>query len=176
MPSIEEKIAQNKIIFITSQIDAETASNIIFKILDWTKDTDEVPINLYVSSHSLSYVNVMAIYDVLANIKNPINVFCMGHVGGFSSLFLTLSKQRYALKHTTISLDQPLGMVDSGANQQTEMEILAVNTTKKRNEFEKILSEKLNKDLKEIHDLVEENHDFKAEEALKLGLIDQILE
>ena len=176
--TLEDKIEESHIVFITSNLNAESASNIILDIMRWNKESKEVEINIYLSSRSYDFVNVVAIYDVLTNIENPISVFCIGYVGGFAPLIIAAASKgkRYGLKHTTISLNQPFGYLSNESNQQTEIEIEARETTKVRNIFEKILSEKLNKDIKVIHNDVEIDKEFNIDEAKNYGLIDVILE
>lgn len=176
--SLAEKIDENKIIFLTSKLSEQDTSEIILKLMKWSNDCPSETINLYITSANYNFINAIAIYDVLVQIKNPIAAYCIGYVGGFSLLFLSVAKkgQRYALEHTTFSLNQPYGSINSGENQQTEVEINANETTKERNEFEEILSKDLNKPLNEIHNDCEVEKELNAKEAQEYGLIDYILE
>lgn len=175
--TLKEKIEESHIIFLTSGLDAEQASEAILDIMRWNKESEDIEINIYLSSQSFDFVNTLAVFDVLNNVKNPKSVFCIGYVGGFAPIILaTASKgKRYALKHSTICLNQPYGSISTGSNQQTEVEIEAQETTKQRNTYEQILAGFLKKDVSEIHNDVEIDREFKAEEALKYGLIDVVL-
>ena len=176
--TIEQKIDENRIIFITSELNEKVTSDIIFNIMKWSEESIGNEINIYLSSSSRNFTNAIAIYDVLERIENPIRVFSLGHVGGFALLFLTIASKgnRFALKHTTFSFDQPLVLFQGGANQQTKVEIITNEASREREIVENILSERLNKSLEEIHNLFDEANQFNAEEALKFGLIDEILE
>ena len=175
--TLKEKLDESHILFITSDLNAESASEIIFKILKWSNESPKEEIKLYISSETYDFVNAVAIYDVLNNISNPISAFCIGHVGGYATLFLAVATKgkKYALKHTTISLNQPYGFLGSGTNQQTEVEIEARETLHQRITFEEILSKQLGIDLKMIHEDVEADKEFSALEAQKYGLIDEVL-
>lgn len=176
--SIQEKIRENHIIFITSSLNEEATSNIIFDILQWSNESSKTRINIYLSSHTFDFINAIAIYDALETIDNPISVYCIGSIGGFAALFLAIATkgERYALKNTDISLDQPYAFLEGGNNQQTEVEIVANEVKRERDTFEKILSEKLNKPIEVIYKDVENDRQFSAKEALEYGLIDKILE
>lgn len=176
--SINDKIKENHIIFLTSGMDAKATNEAILDIMSWNKASKDIEINLYISACSLDFINTMALYDVLNSIDNPIAAYCLGHVGGFSTAFITLAKpgKRYALKHTVISLNQPMGMIQTGVNQQTEVEIEAIETSKQRKVFEELLAKALNKPFDEIHQLVEIDKEFIASEAKEYGFIDEVLE
>ena len=176
--SLKERIIENHIIFITSELNPQTSSEIIFDIMQWSGESEKIEINLYLSSNTFNFIDAIAIYDVLCNIKNPINVFCIGYVGGFAPLFIAAATKgrRYMLKHSTISFNQPYGSLRSGSNQQTEIEIEATETTKQRTIYEEILSEKLGMSLDKVHEYTEKDKEFDAKAAKQAGLIDQVLE
>lgn len=175
---LRKKIKEEHIVFITSSLNAEQTSDIIFDILNWSEESPKSKINIYLSSFTFDFTNVITIYDVLKSINNPISVYCIGAIGGYATLFLACATKgrRFILKNTVISLNQPYASLQNGVNQQTEVEIVANEVKKEREIFEKILSEKLEKPIEEIHDNVENDHQFDAKEALEYGLVDYILE
>ena len=175
---IKEKLNENRIIFITSDMSLDDISETIIKLLAWNKEDDKQMINLYLSSECRNPMQIMPIYDVLIKINNPISVFCFGHVGGLAPIFLSFPNRgkRYILKHTTVSLEQPYGVIDTGNNQQTEIRIEANRTTEIRNMFEEILSKGINKPIMDIHDVTEVDKEYSAAEALSFGLVDEVLE
>ena len=176
--TLEERIKENRIVFITSNLDAEASSEIIFNLMEWSNESSKTEINIYLSSVTNNFIDAIAIYDVLCTIKNPINVFCIGQVGGFGTLFIAAATKgrRFALSHTMIRFDQPYGAIRNISNQQTEVEIEAKETSKQRQIFEEVLSERFSLSLEKIHKLVENNEEFPANLAKKEGFIDEILE
>ena len=176
--SLEERIKENHIVFITSELDPESASEIIFNLMQWSSESDTTEINIYLSSVTNNFIDAIAVYDVLSTIKNPINVFCIGLIGGYATLFIAAATKgkRFALNHTVIRFEQPYGAIRNISNQQTEVEIEARETSKQRQVFEEVLSEKFKIDPEKIHDLVENNQEFPAKMAKESGFIDEILE
>ena len=176
--TLQERIKENHIIFITSDLDAESASEIIFNLMEWSSESSRTEINIYLSSTTNNFIDAIAIYDVLCTIKNPINVFCIGLVGGFASLFIAAADKgrRFALNHTIIKFEQPYGAIRNTSNQQTEVEIEAKETSKQRQVFEEVLSEGFKLPAEKIHSLVENNKEFPAISAKEAGFIDEILE
>ena len=176
--TIQEKINDNHIIFLTSGEIVKGTNEVIIKLLNWNRISKDIKINLYLASDCPSFMHVAAIYDVLMKIENSISVFCIGRVGGFAMMLLAAGTkgERYALKHTAFLLEQPLGSMDSGNRQQTEYEIMAKETTLERKELEQAMAEAFNMPLEKIHDYVENDTEFSAEEAKELGFIDEVLE
>ena len=176
--SLEEKIKENHIIFIHSDMSAKDTNDAILDIMLWNKASKDIEINIYLSSSDWNFVNTMAIYDVLKSVENPIAVYCMGEVGYYSVVFLAAASKgkRYALKHTEICLKQPYGRLTGGPNQQTEVDIEYKKISSERRVFEEIMAAHLNKPIEEIHQLVESDKEFKADEAKEYGLIDLVLE
>lgn len=175
--SIPEILAENKIIVITSDLDADSTSMIISRLFEWNSENGEQEIQLYVSSVSGSFSNAITIYDVLMEISNPIAITIIGAIGGFSLLFLAAAYKggRRALKHTEFGFYQPRGVLDSGDNQQTEIEIQARETSLIRKTFEEILSEKFEQPIEVIHQLCEEDKELTVFEAVDLGIIDAVM-
>lgn len=176
--TLEERINENHIVFITSDLDPESASEIIFNLMKWSNESDKTEINIYLSSVTNNFIDAIAVYDVLCTIKNPINVFCIGLVGGFATLFIASATKgrRFALSHTVIRFEQPYGAIQDTSSQQTEVEITARETSKQRQVFEEVLSEKFEMPREKIHSLVENNQEFSVKLAKETGFIDEILE
>ena len=82
----------------------------------------------------------------------------------------------YALKNTEIAFNEMSGIIDAGANQQTEIEIEAKEAANKKETFESIVSEYIGHSKEEIHKWCLDGKSFSAEEAVKIGLIDKVLE
>ena len=176
--SLQDKIKENHIIFIHSNMVEKDVNEAILDIMMWSKASKDIEINLYLSSADWDFVNTMALYDVLKSVENPIAVYCLGEVAYYSVVYLAVASKgkRYALKHTEICLRQPYGRLTGGPNQQTEVDIEYRRISSERKVFEEIMAEHLNKPVDEIHQLVENDTKFKADEALKYGLIDLVLE
>lgn len=176
--TLDEKLIESGIIVICGLIDSEKASKIIFKLLSLSTQDETTPIQLFISSRSGSYLDILAIYDTINTLKNPISATCVGEVGGYATLLLAACNKgsRYALKHSRINIDQPFGILQSGVNQQTEIEIEATEAALKREVFEKILAEKTGQNIAKIHKDCEVGIELKAQEAVEYGLIDKIIE
>ena len=173
--SLAEKLIDNGIFIITSEINDKSAHNLIFALLDYSASNPEKEIKLYVSSGSVDYLNVFAIYDVVKSLHNPVSTYSIGGVSDMSLVFPCLGSKgkRYALENTLFYFSEVVGVLGEG--QQTDIEILAKDTMRTRIAFESILSEATGKSVEQIHEDLINEVKLTAEQAKEYGLIDEVM-
>lgn len=176
--SLSEKLEESRIILICGGIDAEVASDIIFKMLTMSAQDDKKDIHLYIGSGGGEYLDMLAIYDTMRSIPNDIAGTCVGMASDFAALLLAscTKGKRYALKHSSIEFEQPYGYLHAGGNQQTEIAIAAKEATTERKIFEELMAKATSQDIARIHQDCEMGIELTAEEAKEYGIIDVILE
>jgi len=173
---LKEDLVNAGIFIIHSEVHSEEAGDIIQRLLALKAVDPKKEIHLYISSNSCDDWSVLALYDVIKTLPNPISTYCIGMVGELGVVLLGLASKgkRYILKNSSIAFSEVKGALKPG--QQTEIEIEAQHSTRLRETIEKILSEQTGKDIKTIHqDLVNEKT-FDAKSAIEYGLIDEVLE
>ena len=173
--NLAEKLIDNGIFIITSDINDKSAHNLIFALLDYSASNPEKEIKLYISSGSVDYLNVFAIYDVIKSLPNPVSTYAIGGVSDMSLVFPCLGNKgkRYALKNTLFYFSEVVGILGEG--QQTDIEILAKDTMRTRVAFESILSEATGNSVEQIHEDLINEVKLTAEQAKEYGLIDEVM-
>lgn len=176
--NLAQKLSDNGIIEVNGYIDSQKASEIVFRLLSYNSRNSGKTIQLYFASENGSYLDMMAIYDTIRSIENPVSGICVGFAGGYSALLLASCTKgmRYALKHSKISIEQPYGMLQQGVNQQTEISIEAEEVAIEREIFEKALALTTGQKLSKIHNDCELGIELSAESAVEYGIIDKIIE
>lgn len=172
--SFNQRLEESRIIPF---YDPSQATEIIFRLLQYKADDPDAEIQLFISSYGGSSSDMMAIYDTIKTMPNPITAVAFGAIGGYANLILAACTKgrRFALPSTEFSLGQPHGYFSAGANQQTEVAIEAKKLLKERTDLEKALAEETGRDFDLIHSDLEYDIDMNAEEAKSYGLIDEIL-
>ena len=167
------KLLEDRIIFITGEIDDNT-SNIVISELLYLDSINHEDINIYINSPGGSITSGMAIYDTMNFIKSDVSTICIGIAASMGAFLLSSGKKgkRYALSNSEIMIHQPLGGVQG---QATEIKIAANRIIKLKNKINKILSINTNKDIKKIENDTERDYFMDSNEALKYGLIDKII-
>lgn len=168
------RLLQDRIILLSGEID-DNLSNIIVSELLYLDSINHDDINIYINSPGGSITSGMAIYDTINYIKSDVSIVCIGMAASMAAFLLSSGKKgkRYALPNSEIMIHQPLGGVNG---QATEIKIAADRILKLKDKLNNILSKNTGKDINVIQNDTERDYFMDADEALKYGIIDKILD
>ncbi len=168
-------LLKNRIVFLGSPITDQIANLIVAQLLYLSSEDPESPIQMYINSPGGQVYAGMAIYDTMQMIPNPISTLAVGMTASFGTVLLTAGTkdQRYALPNATIHMHQPIG---GAQGQASDIEIQAKEILRLKDHLNKILSDHTGKPIKTIER--DTNRDFylNAENAVKYGLVDHVME
>ena len=172
--SVWEKMIEDRILFITGTIDDKLANYIIANMLYLANQDSSKPITLYINSPGGVITSGLAIYNTMELIKCPVNTIGYGMCASMASFLLSMGNNRSVLEDTTVMIHQPLGGAEG---QQTEIEIAYKRITTLREKLENKYAEKSNgkSTYEQIHEACDRDNYLTPEEALDMGLIDEIL-
>ena len=177
--SIKEELLQEGIILIHSQLgqDPNNLASIILSLTELSSSSPTTPIQLFITSSMNDQLSMMAIYDTLMSIPNPLIGFGIGHLDNYGTLLLSACDKgkRFALKHSVFHLSEPSGFLAPGQNQETMVSLEYKEISKQRELFESLLSSHSGRPISEIHEDISHNLSYSAEDALNKGIIDEIL-
>ena len=142
-----------------------------------SEDPDK-EICLYINSPGGSITDGMGIVDTMNYIKCPVSTICVGLAASFGAVLLANGEKgrRFATPNAEILIHQPLIGGNGIAGQTTEIKIQAEHMIKTREKLNKLLSDKTGQTIETIEKDTERDHWMTAEEALKYGLIDGIMD
>lgn len=170
---IYSRLLKDRIIFIGSQIDDQTANVVVAQLLFLRMEDPKKPINLYINSPGGVITSGLAIFDTIQYLGCEINTYCIGQAVSMGALLLSSGTKgkRYALPHSRIMLHQPFGGVGGSA---ADISLQAREILKMKTINNKILSETTGQTIEKIREDSERDFYMSAEEALAYGLIDTI--
>lgn len=174
---IFSRLLKDRIIFLSEDVNHVTASLIIAQMLFLESEDPDKEISFYINSPGGSITDGMAIVDTMNYIKCPVSTICVGLAASMGSVLLTCGAKgkRFATPNSEILIHQPL--ISGGlAGQTTEIKIHADHMVRTREKLNKLLSERTGQSLEVIERDTERDHYMTAEEALKYGLIDGIMD
>ena len=111
-------------------------------------------------------------------IRCPVTTICIGMAASMGAVLLASGTKgkRFATPNAEILIHQPLIGGQGLSGQTTEIKIQADQVVKTRHRLNKILSEASGQSLEQVEIDTERDHYMTAEEALKYGLIDGIMD
>ncbi|KAJ6009598.1 hypothetical protein N7522_004614 [Penicillium canescens] len=176
---IFSRLMKERIICLNGEVDETLSASIVAQLLFLEADNPSKPIHLYINSPGGSVTAGLAIYDTMTYIASPVSTICVGQAASMGSLLLCGGHpgKRYCLPHSSIMIHQPSG---GYFGQATDIAIHAKEILRVRHQLNKIYQTHLtgqNKmSLDEIEKLMERDYFMGAKEALKLGIVDEILD
>jgi ATP-dependent Clp protease, protease subunit len=136
---------------------------------------------MYINSPGGSVSAGLSIYDCMQYIVPQVSTLVLGQAASMGSLLLAggAPGKRYALPHSTIMLHQPSG---GYAGTAADIAIHAKEILRIREQLNKIYERHLtpkngNKmNVQAIEKMMERDYFVSAEEALELGVVDEVLQ
>jgi len=172
---IYSRLLKDRVIFCGTAIDNDIANLIVAQLLFLASEDSKKDITMYVNSPGGVVTAGLAIYDTMQYIKPDVVTICTGMAASMGSILLSGGQKgkRYALPNSEVMIHQPLGGTEG---QASDIEIAARHILKTKDNLNNILAKHTGKTAKQIEKDGDRDNYMSAEEALKYGLIDKIIE
>ena len=172
---IYSRLLKDRIIFLGSEIVDDVANSIVAQMLFLESEDPEKDINIYINSPGGSVTAGLAIYDTMQYIKPQVSTICVGLAASMAAILLAVGAKgkRLALPNAEVMIHQPLG---GARGQASDIEIQAKNIIKTKERMNRILASHTGQDYETIARDTDRDNYMTADEALKYGLIDKIIE
>ena len=172
---IYSRLLKDRIIFIGNEIIEIVANSVIAQLLFLEKEDSTKDIDIYINSPGGSVVDGLAIYDTMQLIRPQVSTICVGLAASMGAVLLASGApgKRYALPNAKIMIHQPWGGF-RGAASDIEIHAREMLATKKR--LNEILAKHSGQTVKQVEKDTDRDRFMDPPEALKYGLIDQIIE
>lgn len=175
---IFSRLLKDRIIFLGEDVNPTTSSLIIAQLLFLESEDPDKEISLYINSPGGSITDGMGIVDTMNYIKCPVSTICVGLAASFGAVLLANGEKgkRFATPNAEILIHQPLIGGQGISGQTTEIQIHADHMIRTREKLNKLLSDRTGQPIETINKDTERDHYMTAQEALKYGLIDGIMD
>jgi ATP-dependent Clp protease protease subunit len=171
---IYSRLLNERIVFIGTPVDADVANLVVAQMLHLESENDEKDISLYVNSPGGVVYSGLAIYDTMQFIKPDVQTICFGVAMSMGSLLLAggAAGKRMALPNSRILIHQPSGGYEG---QAADIEIHAQETLELRRRIDEIYAKHTGQSVSRVHDDMDRDRYFTAEQACEYGLIDRVI-
>jgi len=171
---IYSRLLKERVIFMVGQVEDYMANLIVAQLLFLEAENPEKDIHLYINSPGGSVTAGMSIYDTMQFIKPNVSTICIGQACSMGALLLAggAAGKRYCLPHSRMMIHQPLGGFQG---QASDIEIHAREILTIRERLNKVLAHHTGQPMDVIARDTDRDNFMSGEEAVKYGLIDQVL-
>lgn len=167
---IEDMLLEESELFLVGEINSDTASKLIQKLM-YLDQKDLEEITLYINSPGGEVMSGLAVYDYIKIMKSPVRTVTIGDAASMGAIIFLAGENREMLPHTRILIHDPsYGHLDVSGKKPHEIQRGVDSLNKIRETLAKIIADKTGKDLNEIYSITAEDNYFTAEEAIDFGL------
>lgn len=172
---IYSRLLKERVIFIVGQVEDHMANLVVAQLLFLESENPDKDISIYINSPGGSVTAGLAIYDTMQFIKCDVSTLCIGQAASMGAVLLAAGTKgkRFSLPHSRVMIHQPLGGFQG---QASDIEIHAKEILKIREQLNQLLSDHSGQKMETIDADTERDNFMGADEAVKYGLIDEVLE
>lgn len=172
---IFSRLLNDRIIFLADEVTDASASLVVAQLLYLESVDPDKDISLYIDSPGGSVTAGMAIYDTMNYIKCDVSTICIGMAASMGAFLLSSGAKgkRLALPNSEIMIHQPMG---GTKGQASDIKIQADHILFIRNRMNRLLAEMTGQPLETIERDTDRDNWLTAEDAVKYGLVDKIID
>ena len=171
---IYSRLLKDRIIFLGSQVNDDSANSIVAQLLFLQFDDSEADIHFYINSPGGSISAGMAIYDTMQYISCDVATYCMGQASSMGAVLLTAGAKgkRNALPNSRIMIHQPLAGMQGTAE---DLSIHATEVLRVKRRMNEILKHHTGKSIEDLENDTDRDNFMTSEQARDYGLIDNVI-
>ena len=170
---VKEEIMKKRNILLYGKLDDDELEDVLEAVLYMNNESQNEPINLFISSNGGDVDSGMALYDLMQWLPTPFHTIGMGVCASMAAILLMGGQKRYIFPHCWVMLHQSSGYfwgdtdtTITRANQmeQQEQQLLKVQALHTGQTVDKI-----------TNDTIKEKW-FNAQDAVRYGIVDGIID
>ncbi|WP_324023713.1 ATP-dependent Clp endopeptidase proteolytic subunit ClpP [Maribacter sp. BPC-D8] len=171
---VYSRLMMDRIIFMGTGINDQVANIIQAQLLFLASVDAKKDIQIYINSPGGSVYAGLGIYDTMQFITPDVATICTGMAASMGAVLLCAGEKgkRSGLQHSRVMIHQPMG---GAQGQASDIEITAREILKLKEELYQIIAEHSSTDIEKVREDSDRDYWMKADEALKYGMIDEIL-
>ena len=171
---IYSRLLKERVVFLVGEVNDHSANLIVAQMLFLESENPDKDINFYINSPGGSVTAGMAIYDTMQFIKPSISTLCIGQAASMGSFLLAAGEKgkRFCLPNSRVMIHQPMG---GFRGQASDVEIHAREILYLKQRLNQMLAHHTGQTVETIERDTDRDNFLSAEEAVKYGLVDQVL-
>jgi len=172
---IYSRLLKERIIFVSGPVHDGMATLLVAQLLFLEAENPKKDISMYINSPGGVVTSGLSIYDTMQYIRPKISTLCVGQAASMGSLLLAAGEpgMRFSLPNSRIMVHQPSGGFQ-GQAYDIELQAREIIELKKR--LNLIYVKHCGQKLEKVESSLDRDNFMTPDEALKWGLIDEIIE
>ena len=172
---IYSRLLKERIVFLVGALNDNVASLITAQLLYLESENPKKEIFFYINTPGGLVTSGLGIYDTMQYIKPAVSTLCIGQASSMGSFLLAAGEKgkRFSLPNSRIMVHQPSAGFQG---QATDIQIHAKEILSLKERLNKLYSKHTGKAVDEIASALERDNFMTAEDAMKFGLIDSVVE
>lgn len=171
---MQDQFSDSRVILLHGDVTEELAREFMEGLLDLSNQDPLKEIVVYIDTYGGSTYSMFAMHDVMRHVSCPIHTIGVGKVMSAGVLILAAGEKRSIMPNATVMLHQ----VSSGIQGKTSgMEVELNHLMDIQSRVFKLYSKYTKQTPEAIEKYLADSHDkyMTAEEAVKFGLVDEII-
>ena len=171
---IEADLLRDRKIFISGEINQETATEFLKCMFELKKISAAEPVKIFINSPGGDVKAGLMIYDVIRGAGLPVETYCTGMAYSIAAvIFMAGTKWRGILENSSVMIHSPL--VNGIRDGSTEsIESLGRTLRETKDQLDGIISACTGKSREEVSEATSYDHYFTAAGAVEYGIADGI--
>jgi ATP-dependent Clp protease protease subunit len=172
---IYSRLLKERVVFLVGEVNDHSANLIVAQMLFLESENPDKDIHFYINSPGGSVTAGMAIYDTMQFIKPNISTLCIGQAASMGSFLLAAGEKgkRFCLPNSRVMIHQPMG---GFRGQASDVEIHAREILYLKQRLNQMLAQHTGQTVETIERDTDRDNFLSAEDAVKYGLVDQVLD
>ena len=172
---IYSRLLKERVVFLVGEVNDHSANLIVAQMLFLESENPDKDIHFYINSPGGSVTAGMAIYDTMQFIKPHISTLCIGQAASMGAFLLAAGEKgkRFCLPNARVMIHQPLG---GFRGQASDIEIHAREILYLKQRLSQLLADHTGQPVETIERDTDRDNFLSAPDAVKYGLVDQVLE
>jgi ATP-dependent Clp protease protease subunit len=172
---IDNKLLENRRIFLWGQVDDDSAKHVIDRLMFLEMEDPGKEIQLIINSPGGYVTAGFAIYDTMEGISSPVSTIATGLAASMGSILLSAGEKgkRFALPHARVMIHQPSG---GARGKSADIEIQMEEIVKTKELSAQLLADNCGQTFEKI--MADFNRDYwmSADESVDYGIVDSKIE
>ena len=172
---IYSRLLKERVVFLVGEVNDHSANLIVAQMLFLESENPDKDIHFYINSPGGSVTSGMAIYDTMQFIKPKVSTLCVGQAASMGAFLLTAGEKgkRFCLPNSRVMIHQPMG---GFRGQASDIEIHAREILYLKQKLNQMLAQHTGQSVETIERDTDRDNFLSAEDAVKYGLVDKVLE